>query len=116
MITDSNMDQIFHALAHATRRTILDHLRDAPGLTVGKLASHFDVSRIAIMAHLDVLERAGLLVSEKAGRTRKLYLNLVPIQMVYDRWTDEYSSHFASRLTSIKYAAEQAAKQEGKKK
>ena len=115
MITSDDMDQIFHALAHPTRRTILDHLRDQPGLAVGKLATKFDVSRVAIMSHLGVLERAGLIVSEKDGRSRKLYLNLVPIQMVYDRWTDIYSGHFASRLTSIKYAAEHAAKQEGLK-
>ena len=116
MITnDSAMDLIFHALAHATRREILDHLRAEPGLAVGKLASNFDVSRIAVMAHLEVLERAGLLVSEKDGRSRRLYLNLVPIQQIYDRWTDEYSSHFASRLTAIKYAAETAIMQESKK-
>lgn len=107
------MDGVFHALAHATRRTILDRLRDQPGLTVGKLAGHFDVSRIAIMSHLTVLERAGLIISEKEGRTRKLYLNAVPIQQIQDRWLDQYGAHFASRLTSIKYAAEHAAKREG---
>ena len=115
MFTDSEMDDIFQALSHTTRRSILDHLRDEPGLTVGKLASKFDVSRVAIISHLNVLERTGLIVSEKDGRSRRLYLNLVPIQQIYDRWTDQFSGHFASRLTSIKYAAEQSAKQEGKK-
>lgn len=112
MITSDDMDQIFHALAHTTRRAILDHLRDTPGMAVGKLAMHFDVSRVAIMTHLGVLERAGLIVSEKDGRSRKLYLNVIPIQLIHDRWTDIYSSHFASRLTAIKYAAERSARQE----
>ena len=110
MITKDDMDQVFHALAHGTRRDILDHLRITPGLTVGGLAAHFDVSRIAVMNHISVLENARLVVSEKDGRTRRLYLNIIPIQMIYDRWGDDYSQHWASNLTTIKYAAEQAAK------
>ncbi len=110
MITNEDMDQVFHALAHETRRTILDILRDAPGLTVGKLASQFDVSRIAVMNHIAVLESASLVVSEKDGRTRRLYLNIIPIQMIYDRWSNAYSRHWASKLTTIKYAAERTAK------
>ncbi|MEM9014968.1 MAG: metalloregulator ArsR/SmtB family transcription factor [Pseudomonadota bacterium] len=114
MITNERMDNVFHALAHENRRRILDELRNAPGISVGRLASNFDVSRIAVMNHLAVLEAAGLIVSERDGRTRRLYLNVVPIQMIYDRWTDDYSGYFASRLTAIKYAAEGAEKKEGK--
>ncbi len=110
MITNKNMDQVFHALAHETRRRILDLLRHESGQAVGKLASHFDVSRIAIMNHLVVLESAGLVISKKDGRSRRLYLNLIPIQMIYDRWSDDYSEHWASKLTSIKYAAERTIK------
>ncbi|WP_298337508.1 metalloregulator ArsR/SmtB family transcription factor [uncultured Erythrobacter sp.] len=113
MITESGMDNVFQALAHETRRSILDRLRGQPGLAVGELASGFDVSRIAIMQHLRVLEQAGLIVSEKQGRSRRLYLNAVPIQQIHERWTDEYSKHFASRLTAIKQAAESAVKREG---
>lgn len=111
MITNEHTDQVFHALAHETRRAILDLLRDGPGQAVGQLAANFDVSRIAVMNHIAVLERAGLVLSEKDGRTRRLYLNIIPIQMIYDRWSDTYSEHWASKLTSIKYAAELAAKQ-----
>ncbi|MEM1090880.1 MAG: helix-turn-helix transcriptional regulator [Pseudomonadota bacterium] len=111
MLTNNSMDSIFQALAHETRRTILDLLREHPGLTVGQLASHFDVSRIAVMNHLGVLEKAGLVASEKDRRSRRLYLNIMPIQLIYDRWTDDYSGHWAGRLASIKYAAEQAAKE-----
>lgn len=110
MITNEDMDQVFHALAHETRRTILDLLRHEPGQSVGKLAANFDVSRIAVMNHLSVLESAELIVSEKDGRSRRLYLNIIPIQMIYDRWSDAYSGHWASKLTSIKYAAERAAR------
>lgn len=120
MNTESEMSQIFHALAHESRRKILDILKATPGIGVGKLAAEFDVSRIAIMNHLAVLEGSGLVVSqrdESDNRTRRLYLNTAPIQMINDRWMSEYSSHWAERITRIKYAAEAAAKSKpGKRK
>ncbi|NNE49239.1 MAG: helix-turn-helix transcriptional regulator [Altererythrobacter sp.] len=112
MITESDMDDVFQALAHQTRRSILDRLRAQPGLAVGELASSFDVTRIAIMQHLRVLEQAGLVISEKDGRSRRLYIHAVPIQQIHERWTDQFSAHFASRLTFIKHSAEQATMKE----
>lgn len=111
MITNKDMSAVFHALAHESRRHVLDILKANPGCPVGELAKHFDVSRIAVMNHLAVLEKAGLVVSEKDGRSRRLYLNAAPIQMIQDRWMSAYSSHFASRITGLKYAAEAAARQ-----
>jgi len=112
-MTDDDMDDIFHALAHAIRRQILDLLKAKPGQGVGELAQAFDVSRIAIMNHLSVLERAGLIVSEKQGRKRCLYINVVPIQLVRDRWINAIDAPFAERIANIKYAAEDAAKRKG---
>ena len=109
-MTEQDADRLFHALAHETRRTILDLVRDTPGQAVGELASAFDVSRIAIMNHLTVLEQANLIISEKDGRTRRLYLNAAPLQMIHDRWINDFSGHWASKLTGLKYAAEAAAK------
>ncbi len=116
MITyyDDDADLVFHALAHAIRRKILDLVRERPGQAVGELAKTFDVSRIAVMNHLAVLESAGLIISEKKSRSRHLYLNPVPIQMIYERWTDEYSSIWSERVTSIKYAAERTAAKKDK--
>lgn len=104
------MDLIFQALAHATLRSILDHIRDRPGLTVGELAQQFDVSRIAVMNHLAVLERADLVISKKDGRSRRLYLNAMPIQDIHERWTDIYSALWADRVSLIKNAAEAIAR------
>ena len=113
-MNDANtMDTIFQALAHQSRREMLDHVRLSPGMKVGDLASVFDVSRIAVMKHLAVLEEANLIVSQKDGRTRRLYFNAVPIQMIYDRWSDEYSSYWSNKVTSLKYAAERKSKERG---
>lgn len=109
-MTEAEMDALFQALSHEHRRRMLDLIKAQPGLAVGELANFFDVSRIAVMNHLAMLERAGLVLSERLGRTRKLYLNAVPIQLIHERWTSEYSALWASRLTKIKHAAERAAK------
>lgn len=110
------MDAAFQALAHESRRRMLDIVKESPGIGVGALASEFDVSRIAVMKHLGVLEQAGLLVSEKDGRMRRLYFNAVPIQMIYDRWTTEYSAYWSGNVTRIKYLAEMHEQNEKKNK
>ncbi len=102
-----SMDKLFQALASAARRRILDIVRDRPGASVLEVSKHFDVSRIAIMKHLKVLEDAGLIVSEKQGRTRHLYFNVVPIQMIHERWTTDYSALWAGALTDFKHKIEQ---------
>lgn len=106
MSNDRDMDAVFQGLAHETRRRILDLVKNEPGINVGALAGEFDVSRIAIMKHLGVLDEAGLIISEKNGRTRRLYFNAAPIQMIYERWTSEYSAYWAGQMTRIKYLAE----------
>ena len=105
-MTDDQADHVFQALAHTHRRRMLDVVGSDPGIQVGRLAGYFDVSRIAVMNHLAVLEKAGLIVSERSGTTRKLYLNTVPIRLIYERWTDEFSGRWAGHLLDIKRAAE----------
>lgn len=105
----SSEDLVFHALAHRGRRRMLDLLKQAPGMTVQGLASHFEFSRIATMKHLARLEEAGLVLSKKDGRSRRLYFNPMPIQLIYDRWTDEYSSFWSGRLADLQQRVEARA-------
>lgn len=105
-----SMDKVFQALASGVRRAMLDIVRDDPGCSVADVCRHFDVSRIAVMKHLNVLERAGLLISEKKGRQRCLYFNTVPIQLIHERWTTEYSALWAGKLTALKYELEERSR------
>ena len=100
------MDAVFHALASGTRRQMLDIVSEQPGCNVSAVCRHFDVSRIAVMKHLAVLEKANLVISEKTGRSRTLYFNPVPIQMIHERWTTEYSALWAGEMTKLKYRLE----------
>ena len=115
MFNERDMDAVLQALGNETRRRMLDVIRARPGIAVGRLAREFDVSRVGVMKHLAVLEKAHLVVSEKQGRTRHLYFNAAPIQMIHERWTDEYSAYWAGQLTDIKYRAESRHKDEAKK-
>jgi DNA-binding transcriptional ArsR family regulator len=116
MHDEEDLNAVFAALAHETRRRILDLLKARPGLSVGEVADRFEISRIAIMKHLAMLEKANLIVSEKDGRSRRLYFNAAPISAVYDRWTDEYTDHWAGEIMRLKRAAERRAGGVAKKK
>lgn len=106
-MTPESMDAVFHALANDKRRKLLDYVRANPGCLVKDVCKNFDVTRIAVMKHLTVLEKADLLISDKQGRDRHLYINIVPIQLIHARWTSEYSALWAGKMLDIKFAAEQ---------
>jgi len=111
------MDAVFQALAHEGRRRILDILKHRPGCSVGDVCAQFEMSRIAVMKNIRVLEEARLIASRRDGRTRRLFLNAVPIRMIYERWMTEYSALWAERLTRIKYRVEgQARPEPGRRK
>ncbi len=103
------MDAVFAALASEPRRRILDILKKEPGCNVNRVTEFFeDMGRIAVMKHLAALESANLVLSEKVGRERLLWFNPVPIHMIYDRWTTEFSAYWAGQLARIKYRLENA--------
>ena len=106
--SNSKTDLVFSALGNSLRRTMLDLLKQMPGCSLNDLCEHFEMSRIGVMKHLDLLVESGLVVSRKQGRTRQLFFNAAPIQMIYDRWTDEYSSFWVAQAVDLKYEVESA--------
>jgi ArsR family transcriptional regulator, repressor of sdpIR and other operons len=62
------MSTVFKALSDPTRRRVLELLRKRP-LSAGELADHFDVSKPTMSAHFAVLREAGLIASEKHGKS-----------------------------------------------
>ncbi|MCL4220341.1 MAG: ArsR family transcriptional regulator [Phycisphaerales bacterium] len=97
-----DFDAIFAALAHGDRRRMLELLVQAPGLSVKALSSHFACSRVMVLKHLRVLAAAELVISERAGRERRLYFNPMPVRLIYDRWTDQYSASWAAGPDEVK--------------
>jgi len=62
------VDGVFKALSDPTRRRVLQLLRKGPK-SAGELSEHFPVSKPTMSAHFSVLQNAGLIESEKNGRT-----------------------------------------------
>jgi DNA-binding transcriptional ArsR family regulator len=62
------MTSVFKALADPTRRRVLELLRERP-MAAGELADHFQVSRPTMSAHFAVLREAGLVASDKHGKS-----------------------------------------------
>jgi DNA-binding transcriptional ArsR family regulator len=73
VLNRSPLDLVLQALADPTRRQIVERLVVAPA-SVGQLAEPLAMSLPAVMQHLAVLEHAGLVRSEKVGRTRTCQL------------------------------------------
>jgi DNA-binding transcriptional ArsR family regulator len=97
-------DQVFRALASATRRRMLDALRDAPR-TTGELCSLFpELDRTTVLQHLRVLEKAELVTGRRVGRERHLSLAPVPIKRIYDRWIGDYARAAVELLDTLSRA------------
>ena len=85
---------------------MLDLLAEKPR-TTGELASAFaKLSRFAVMKHLRVLERAGLVIVSRDGRKRWNSLNAAPLKDVLRRWVSERQEMWADVMLNIRDAAE----------
>ncbi len=65
----SRLDTSFAALSDATRRGVLDQLGRAEA-SISELADRFHMTLTGMKKHVGVLERAGLVTTEKVGRVR----------------------------------------------
>ncbi len=68
------MNTLFKALNDATRRRILELLKEGD-MNAGDIAEQFDISKPSISHHLDLLKRAGLISGEKKGQFVTYSLN-----------------------------------------
>lgn len=101
-------DAVFKALASATRRRILDVLKEAP-CTTGELCARFsELDRTTVLQHLRVLEKAELVTGRRVGRERHLALAPLPIKRIHDRWIGEYARAAVELLARLDHAAERA--------
>jgi uncharacterized protein YndB with AHSA1/START domain/DNA-binding transcriptional ArsR family regulator len=102
------VDAVFKALSDPTRRLLLDSMRDRPGQTLTELEQGPSMTRFGVMKHLRVLEEAGLVVTQRDGRSKRHYLNALPIQEVADRWMAPYAKPLARFALDIKQRLERA--------
>ena len=88
----SALGDVYKALAHPTRRAILDELRQRDGQTLYELCVRLITNhglgstRQAISQHLDVLEEAGLVRTRRQGRFKFHDLDTAPLREIAERW------------------------------
>ncbi len=73
------MNKLFKALNDATRRRILDMLKEAD-LTAGEIADAFHISKPSISHHLDLLKQAGLISATREGQFLRYTLDVTVLE------------------------------------
>jgi len=100
------LDATFQALADPTRRAIVAALSRGQA-SVTELARPHRMSLPAVMKHLRVLQRAGLVRQRKSGRTRRCRLTARPLQKA-EAWLAQYRAFWESQFDALdRYLAQQ---------
>jgi DNA-binding transcriptional ArsR family regulator len=96
MVQYSEIDRTFAALADPTRRAVLEQLGRGPA-SITDLAEPFGITLTGMKKHVKLLEDAGLVTTEKVGRTRRCALGPRRLDDVRD-WVELYRQMLDERL------------------
>ena len=96
------MDEVFKALADASRRSLLDRLHARNGRTLADLCDGLAMTRQAVTKHLAILEAASLVSTLRHGREKLHYLNPVPIHQIGERWIKKFERGKLAALGELK--------------
>ncbi|HWA79148.1 MAG TPA: metalloregulator ArsR/SmtB family transcription factor [Acetobacteraceae bacterium] len=93
------LDLTFGALADQTRRAMVQHLLSGE-MTISALAEPHAMTLSGALKHIRVLKKAGLVRSEKRGRTVWCRLDPEPLRQVMD-WVSHYDAFWNSQLDAL---------------
>ena len=102
------MDDVFRALADASRRQLLDRLHARNGQTLGEFCEGLEMTRQAVTKHCGILEDANLVATIKHGREKLHYLNPVPIHQIGERWIRKFERGKLDALSELKRKLEKS--------
>jgi len=98
-LSGAQLDASFAALADATRRGVLERLGRADA-SISELAETFGMTLTGMKKHVGVLERAGLVATEKVGRVRTCKLG--PSRLTAERaWMETYRQLWSARFDEL---------------
>ena len=98
-------DGVFAALADPTRWRVLSLLAERGEGTATSLAGELPVSRVAVVKHLAVLDRVGLVEARREGREVRYTVRTEPLDETA-RWMARLADQWDARLVAIKRLAE----------
>ena len=96
---DQQLDRLFRALGHRTRRSLLARLAEKPAM-ITELAEPFAMSLPAVSRHIRVLERARLVVRRVDGRVHRCSLDAAPLESA-DAWLRRYRCFWDDTLDAL---------------
>src|SRR5882762_1584408 len=94
-----NIDRVFHALGDPTRRAMVEKLSQRP-LSVSLLAKPLAISLAAVIQHLEILEKSGLVQTEKVGRVRTCSIKTAGLSIA-EQWLDERRTTWEQRFDRL---------------
>ena len=97
--TSANIERVFHALGDPTRRAIFERLSRGP-VSVSKLHAPLNITLAAVVQHLQVLERSGLVHTTKVGRVRTCRMEPKGLTIV-ERWINDRRALWEKRLDRL---------------
>jgi DNA-binding transcriptional ArsR family regulator len=100
MRNEVEISRAFHALGDPTRIAIFMRLSRGP-VSMSELARPFDMSLQAIGQHIQLLEKCGLVQTEKIGRTRSCSIKPEGLQRL-EKWIAERKSLWQKRLDRLR--------------
>jgi len=98
--------EVLAALADPTRQILLGRFAVYGEATATVLAGELPVSRQAVVQHLSVLHRAGLVASRRDGRERRYAVRPRPLTDTAE-WMSQVAAEWTARLLAIKHLAEE---------
>jgi DNA-binding transcriptional ArsR family regulator len=98
-VSDTDLNGVFHALSDPTRRRVVERLSRGPA-TTSDLARPFDMALPSFTQHLNVLERSGLVTSDKKGRVRTYRLAPQPLEDI-GTWLATQRALWTQRLDQL---------------
>jgi DNA-binding transcriptional ArsR family regulator len=106
----TQLDASFAALSDATRRGVLEQLGRADA-SITDLAERFRMSLTGMKKHIGVLERAGLVTTEKVGRVRTCRFGGSALQ-AEAAWIEQYRQLWSARFDALDTIVEALKREE----
>ena len=95
----ATIDRVFHALGDPTRRAIVEKLSEGP-ISVSHLARPLEITLAAVVQHLQILEKSGLVHTEKVGRVRTCRIEPKGLS-VAEQWIEDRRLLWEKRLDRL---------------
>jgi len=108
--SQTSLDVSFAALSDSTRRGVLEQLGRAEA-SITDLATRFGLTLTGMKKHVDVLERAGLVSTEKVGRVRTCRIGARRLEEVA-AWIEGYHQLWDARFSELDKVVEELKRKE----